>query len=412
MENPNNNEKEYSEEYYSLCNEIREELLAHLQSIGFDADGQKLSTNSDDKNSVRNYHSFQRSELLIKESTFVRKFGSALLHKHFANGTDIVPENVKPVISLVNSDTEDGNLFRFASLLWSVPVSSGYGRRMRFIVRDQSNGKLIGIFALADPVFNLSARDKWVGWNSDLRKKYLVNVMDASVVGAVPPYNQLLGGKVVASMMTSQQVVDAFNAKYGQSQGIISKEKKHARLALITVTSALGRSSLYNRLRLPGLLSFINIGETSGWGHFQVSQALFQKMRHLLSLAHHKYADGHQFGDGPNWRIRVIREGVTRAGLNPDVLLRHGIAREIYVCPLLDNWKEILLGEQQETKEVYRPDADMIARAAVQRWLLPRAQRVPEYRNWTIQDTWAQLFPEQPAVPTQIQLPLLNCAEN
>ena len=66
---------------------------------------------------------------------------------------------------------------------------------MRFLVRDRSNDKLIGIFALGDPVFNLKARDEWIGWDVNDRRDRLVHVMDAFVVGAVPPYAQLAQGR-------------------------------------------------------------------------------------------------------------------------------------------------------------------------------------------------------------------------
>jgi Druantia protein DruA len=39
-------------------------------------------------------------------------------------------------------------------------VSRGYGRRMRFLIWDQSNEKLIGLIVLGDPVFNLRVRDE------------------------------------------------------------------------------------------------------------------------------------------------------------------------------------------------------------------------------------------------------------
>src|SRR5207244_4178621 len=146
---------------------------------------------------------------------------------HFAEGHEVIPEAVEPQVSLVSSGTEDAALFRLATLLWSVPVSRGYGRRMRFLVRDRANGKLIGLFALADPVFNLKARDSWIGWSTEDRRKRLVNVMDAHVAGAVPPYAQLLGGKVVAALMTSREVCEAFAQKYSASTGIISQEQKH-----------------------------------------------------------------------------------------------------------------------------------------------------------------------------------------
>ena len=80
--------------------------------------------------------------------------------------------------------------------------------------------------------------------------------MDAYVLGAVPPYNTLLGGKLIASLARTSDVVEAFDAKYRDSVGIISNKQKKARLAAITTSSALGRSSIYNRLKLGGHLIF------------------------------------------------------------------------------------------------------------------------------------------------------------
>ena len=74
--------------------------------------------------------------------------------------------------------------------------------------------------------------------------------MDAYVVDAVPPYADLLGGKLVASLIASKEVGNKFQERYGGREGIISGKHKQARLTLVTVTSALGRSSVYNRLRL------------------------------------------------------------------------------------------------------------------------------------------------------------------
>lgn len=364
---------------------IRERFVAHLTMLGLSTEPvAQVSQHS--KDLIRAYHRAQRLQLRMREQQFVRKHAGALLH-HFANGEDIDLQRIMPVLCPINSSaSEDAALFRLATLLWSVPVSRGFGRRMRYLVRDGANGKLIGLFALTDPVFNLRARDEWIGWNSWDRRERLVNVMDAYVVGAVPPYSGLLGGKVVASLMTSQEVVADFSRKYGDMRGIISQKVKHPRLVLITVTSALGRSSLYNRLKIPGLLTFDRIGMTEGWGHFQVPDQLFAQMRKLLEYEGHPYASGHQYGNGPNWRMRVVRESLKRVGLDDD-LLRHGIAREIYAAPLTHSWRDMLCGSV-DTGDVLRPGADELGREAVARWLIPRAERRPEFRRWTAQDTW------------------------
>jgi hypothetical protein len=104
-------------------------------------------------------------------------------------------------------------LFRLATLTWSVPVSEGYGRRMRFLVWDDSIGRLMGVIALCDPVFNRNVRDSAIGWGVEDRKDRLVNVMDAYVLGALPPYNSLLCGKLVACLVRTEEVRDCF-ARY------------------------------------------------------------------------------------------------------------------------------------------------------------------------------------------------------
>jgi hypothetical protein len=87
------------------------------------------------------------------------------LLQYFASGTDIDPSLISPVLKRISSDTWESDLFRLASLTWSVPVSNGFGRRIRYLVWDEHNDKLIGLIAIGDPVFNLSVRDNLIGWD-------------------------------------------------------------------------------------------------------------------------------------------------------------------------------------------------------------------------------------------------------
>jgi hypothetical protein len=367
---------------------LRDDILNHLTTIALPAKTANGTTHVgvSTKAAVRASHSHQRQALLQRNLAAIGRRLPRLLGS-FADGSEVNPAAIDPELILVKSDRETGYLFRLATLLWSVPVSAGYGRRMRYLVRDRSNGKLIGVFALGDPVFNLSARDSWVGWSVNDRRARLVNVMDAYVVGAVPPYSQLLGGKLVASMIASREVSETFSARYNQTRGIISGQLKAARLALVTVTSALGRSSLYNRLKLvvPGQDSstpaeLVRIGETRGYGHFQLSESTFERLRQLLAAEGHPYASGHQYGHGPNWRLRVIRVGLRRLGLDGEIL-RHGILREIYAMPLAPDFRDFLCG-RVETPCLNRPPAAEIAAAAVRRWVIPRAVRTPQFAEF------------------------------
>jgi Domain of unknown function (DUF4338) len=287
--------------------QIKRQLRAHLRRLGFvrTKNGQ-LSPPNDLKVCLRALHRIQRQDRLTHDQSFVEKEWP-LLNGYFANGTDVDVPRITPRLELIESETWQSRLFRLAGLTWSVPVSQGYGRRMRFLVWDDNNGKLIGLIGLGDPVFNLRVRDLFIGWTAKDRKMCLVNVLDAYILGALPPYNILLGGKLVACLVSTKEVKDVFSMRYGGTRGVISKKRKHASLVLVTTSSALGRSSVYNRLALHGHRVFKSIGYTSGWGHFHIPDRLFTLMREYLKAQGHKYAQNNRFGDGPNWRLRAVR---------------------------------------------------------------------------------------------------------
>jgi hypothetical protein len=78
----------------------------------------------------------------------------------FAYGSEVHPEKFAAKLIEVQPKTREELLFRFARLQWSIPTSAGYGRRLRFLVTDQANGKLVGLIGLGDPVFTLGPRDR------------------------------------------------------------------------------------------------------------------------------------------------------------------------------------------------------------------------------------------------------------
>ena len=176
-------------------------------------------------------------------------------------------------------------LFRWVRLHWSIPVSAGYGRRLRFLVVDQSNEKLIGVLGLSDPVFALGARDRAIGWTPEDRRMRLRHVMDAFVLGAVPPYNSLLFGKLVAMLAASNEVRATFARRYRNKRSRIAGRSDSARLAMITTTSALGRSSIYNRLKFREQTVFQRAGYTAGSGDFQFMNGLYTELRGLRRRA-------------------------------------------------------------------------------------------------------------------------------
>jgi hypothetical protein len=360
---------------------LKRRLRRHLTELGFTkGDSGSLKPPGTGKDAVRMLHAAQRNERLEANRHFLTERSSELI-KHFASGSDVEPGRISPVLQQIAGGTWESDLFRLASLTWSVPVSAGFGRRMRYLVWDNHNGKLIGIIAIGDPVFNLSARDNLVKWDASARGERLVNIMDAYVLGALPPYNALLGGKLVACLLRSRDVYDEFSKAYGKTTGIISGNEKKARLLAITTSSSMGRSSLYNRLRLAGHEYFRPIGYTGGWGHFHIPDKLFADLREYLRLLGHSYADHNRFGQGPNWRLRTTRAALVSLGFDGDTL-QHGIQRQVFWCELAKNAAKVLRTGKGRPDLSTLLSAEDVAALAVERWVIPRAERMPEFRQW------------------------------
>jgi hypothetical protein len=344
------------------------------------------------KEQLRLAHWPQRKARLQEASEFLAMNESRLIEQ-FANGDEIDPSGIAPTIIPVRTPQE-ADLFKFASLQWSVPVSSGYGRRSRFLVRDTNNGKLMAIFALGDPVIAQASRDEVIGWAVAQRNERLYSVYDAFVLGAMDPYRQLLGGKLAALLTLANETRAFLTRKYAGTKTEIRKVIKDPTPVLITTTSALGKSSVYNRLTFRGIKMFHPVGYTRGFGHFQFSEELFLDLRAYLEdrateEGNESRAQSHVYGEGPNWRFRVIRNALELLGIDEE-LLQHNLRREVFLAPLASNWDAYLRGETN-TLEQFDLPAEELASYWRDRWAIPRAGRRPHFRFWNREE--ARLTP-------------------
>jgi hypothetical protein len=382
---------------------IKRKIRRHLRELGFEkSEDGSLQANGNSKEAIRALHRSQRDDRLELSHGFLTARSSKLLN-HFASGLEIDPARISPVLERIYGDTWQGDLFRLASLTWSVPVSNGFGRRLRYLVWDQQNDKLMGLIAIGDPVFNLSVRDKLIGWDSHARSKRLVNIMDAYVLGSGPPYNVLLGGKLIACFLRSRDIYNDFARTYGGTTGIISGQEKKARLLALTTSSSMGRSSVYNRLRLDGVQYLKPIGYTGGWGHFHIPDKLYEELRDYLRVIGHHYADSHGYGEGPNWRFRTTRTALKALGFKHD-MLRHGIRREVFLCELAANATALLCTGKGRPDLSSLLNAREIAGLAIERWILPRAGSRPEYRYWKAEELMQLLAKDQKTQPRLMRI--------
>jgi len=359
---------------------LQARIRASLRRQGYGLSRGRIVTPGElDKSGLRDLHRVAVGHQRELAGKYLQRHESDLLDC-FSAGADVVPDRISPRLIQVQSDSREALVFRYAKLHWSVPVSAGYGRRVRFLVVDEQNGKLIGVLGLCDPVYNLGARDQWIGWSSVERRARLKNVMDAYVLGAVPPYSMLLCGKLVAMLAGSDEVREAFRSSYSGKSSRIRRKPLDARLALVTTSSALGRSSIYNRIRHEGRSMYLPLGFTRGSGEFHFANGDY---RHIFQYAMRYCAATERksrWGLGFRNRREVVRKALSKLGLSKDCLF-HGIEREVYAVPLARNSREFLRGEHSKLLWHEYPAADLFA-AFRERWLLPRAERDQRYRDW------------------------------
>ncbi len=360
---------------------LRSRVNDHLCSIGYlRTIKNELYLPEISKDIIRNLHRQKKDEILIADSKFINN--AEKLKKHFASGREIDPNKIEPRLELIKTHTWQSNLFKLASLNWSVPVSSGFGRRLRFLVWDNANDKLIGLIALGDPVFNQGVRDDYIGWSGNDRSQRLVNLMDAYVLGALPPYNLLLCGKLISCIIRSAEIYRIFFDKYNTRESLVSGKFKSAKLLAVTTSSALGKSSIYNRLTLNKVRYFKKLGYSGGWGHFHIPTSIFSELRNYLTNIGHHYPTSYELDQGGNWRLRNIRTALERLGISED-LLRHGIRREVYISEFADNTIEALKDASIDPVFTNLLNIKDIAELSLDRWVLPRARRNDTFRHWS-----------------------------
>ena len=379
---------------------LKTRIQRTLRNQGFKIQGNQVILPKDlDKEMIRKLHTNAVHYKIEERKKGLIEHEMELL-KQFAHGREVVPDKINPELIEVHSGSIDELIFRYASLHWSIPVSSGYGRRLRYLVKDQYTGKLMGLFGLGDPVISLKDRDNWIGWDQENRRKRLRHVVDAYVLGAVPPYSFLIGGKLMALLATSNKVRKTFQEKYEGKTSLILNRSQCGKIALVTTASALGRSSLYNRLKcaepylsaqpnvpmeqIKQRVVFECVGHTKGFGDFHFANGIYDfimayaKLNDLPTTSHESWSAGYRS------RKNVVQVTLTKLGL-PQRLLNHGIKREIYVAPLAENTQAFLCGIDSELNYYNQPVSELF-KWYRERWLLPRSDRDSRYKEWHPQE--------------------------
>ena len=222
-----------------------------------------------------------------------------------------------------------------------------------------------------------------------------IALADITVCGAVPPYNSILGGKLISMLAASPEVANAYERRYARAESEIASSiaarpiVRPSALVFIGTTSLYGvGSSQYNRVRVPAnllgggeneALKFLELGRSEAYGTSHFSEATVKSLVSLVQQSSNGQRVNSIFGEGVSPKLRKIRDGLARLNLPADAILRHGRNRIVYGVPLIRNLREYLLGMDDTPDYLYScPGAEatqLVSNWWIERWLSMRIDR-------------------------------------
>jgi len=229
---------------------------------------------------------------------------------------------------------------------------------------------------LQSPPLRSAVRDKFLGLNKENIDYWINQSLYGQRIGALPPYNELLGGKMVALSLTSNEVRDLYAKKYENRNTILRNRELPNRLLFITTTSAYGKSSVYERINYKGETVSQFLGFTSGAGTFQLPDELYREC--LQYLEQKKVNTKRGYGTGPSRKMRLISMAFNH--LKIPTFLYHNIKRGYYLFSNVRNLHEVI-HNNAEPSWYERPFIELFD-FWKERWGIPRSNRTDAWRHF------------------------------
>lgn len=322
---------------------------------------------------MRQVHAVSKAERVIAQESMILK-KTDFIKQFMVDGKDLDISKIKPTLKEVTPGSKWETIFKWWNLVWwSLPYERAYGRQIRLVVWDEYHKAPIGLIGLQSPILSWAPRDTYLGIGYEKRDYWVNQSLNAQRLGALPPYNNILGGKLVASMMTAPKVRNIFERKYKGLRTLISERVLPSNLLFLTTTGAFGKSSVYSKLKIKDDEVATFIGYTKGTGTFHIPNQIYEK---IVSLLESKKIDVRRgYGAGPSKKVRLIQEGLQLLGFEDGI--NHNVKRSIYLFPLVKNLKEVIKSGCRP-KWINRSTPN-ITSYWKEKWAIPRAAKEPKY---------------------------------
>jgi len=355
--------------------ELKTKIVDTISNQGFSVNGM-VSPIVNNKTDLRRIHYKARKEQLEKHRKFLKE-NISLVRKNSISGEYLNPERINLELIEIKKNTKEEKLYKWWNLVWwSMPYQRAYGRQMRFLIWDKYHNCPFGLIGLQSPVLRMAVRDKYLEIPKEELDLWVNRSMQAQRVGALPPYNDLIGGKMVALTLATNEIRQAYKNKYRERLTLLENRRIDSDLLFITTSSAFGRSSIYNRLRIENETIAQKLGNTKGFGTFHIPDALFKEIKTFLE---YKGVNTETtFGFGPSKRIKLLYQVFQL--LNLPNYSRHRILREYYLFPHVANLKEVI--GQRSDPIFYDRQFHNLMDYWKTRWCIARSKRTDQWKKF------------------------------
>lgn len=198
-----------------------------------------------------------------------------------------------------------------------------------------------------------------IALQANRKSKIGSNLMEIIVCGSIPPYNEVLAGKLVSILMCSPVVIKEYNNRYSEQVSEIASRMKGEKVVRDSKLAFLGTTSLYhmgssqyNRIKIRvgngKYLEYKKLGETEGFGSVFFAQETTRFISSMVQLIDGGRKINNVFGEGTSPRLRLIRSGLSALGISSENYLKHHTRRIVYGVCLASNTREFLKGEVEE----------------------------------------------------------------
>ncbi|MDD3285540.1 MAG: DUF4338 domain-containing protein [Patescibacteria group bacterium] len=352
---------------------LKQKVVSILTKQGYVVNSKGFVLKDDSREVKRDAHVFAKAERISKSEKFITD-NIDLISQYMVDGKNLDIAKIDPQIIEVKTGSKYEKIFRWWNLVWwSLPYERAYGRQMRFVIWDRFHKAPIGLIGLQSPILSWSIRDSYLGITKEKRDYWVNQSLSAQRLGALPPYNYILGGKLIASLMTAAVIRKKFENKYKGQKTIIKNRKLPSKLLFITTTGAYGKSSVYNRLKFNDDYISKFIGYTHGSGSFHIPNNIYEDF--LIYLKDKDYDIKRGYGAGPSRKLRLINQAMECLGISNGT--NHGIKRAIYLFPLAKNLKSVI-SDNEKPKWFDRNIKDLTSFWR-ERWAMPRSEKHKEY---------------------------------